>query len=107
MFDSRSTGVGVTPIAGHPTITAAEALGPWHSALHHQVALLERASGGPLVNRRLRPAGTTVLTPLGEQLRRQPATTSASSPNLAHRDARRQLSLAQREALTSQASRPA
>ena len=59
-------------IAGYPSITAAaQALGLWHSALHHQVVLLERASGGPLVNRRLRPAGTTVLTPLGEQLCRQ------------------------------------
>jgi hypothetical protein len=59
-------------IAGHPSITAAaQALGLWHSALHHHVVLLERASVGPLVNRSPRPAGTTVLTPLGEQLCQQ------------------------------------
>ena len=59
-------------IAGHPSITAAaQALGIWHSALHHQVVLLERASGGQLVNRRLRPGGTTILTPLGRQLCQQ------------------------------------
>jgi hypothetical protein len=58
-------------IAGHRSIlAAAQALGLWHSALHHQVALLERACGGPLVNRR-RPAGTTILTPLGRQLCQQ------------------------------------
>jgi hypothetical protein len=59
-------------IAGHPSITAAaQALGLWHSALHHQVALLEHACCGPLVNRSPRPAGTTILTPLGRQLCQQ------------------------------------
>jgi TniQ/Bacterial regulatory helix-turn-helix protein, lysR family len=59
-------------IAGHPSITAAaQALGLWHSALHHQVVLLERACGGPLVNRRPRPASTAILTPLGRLLCQQ------------------------------------
>ena len=59
-------------IAGHPSITAAaQALGIWHSALHHQVVLLERASGGQLVNRRLRPGGTPILTPLRPPLCQQ------------------------------------
>ncbi len=58
-------------IAGHPSISAAaQALGLWHSALYGQIDRLERACGGPLVNRR-RPAGTAILTPLGEQLCRQ------------------------------------
>jgi hypothetical protein len=39
-------------IAGHPNISAAaQALGLWHSALYGQVDRLERACGGPLVNR--------------------------------------------------------
>jgi hypothetical protein len=39
--------------AGHTSITAAaQALGLWHSALYSQVDRLERACGGPLVNRR-------------------------------------------------------
>jgi hypothetical protein len=59
-------------IAGHPSITAAaQALGLWYSALHHQVVLLERACGGQLVNRTPRPAGTTLLTPLGQELCQQ------------------------------------
>ncbi len=59
-------------IAGHPSITAAaQALGLWHSALYDQVVLLERACGGPLVNRRPRPAGTAILTPLGRLLCQQ------------------------------------
>jgi hypothetical protein len=58
-------------IAGHPSIpAAAQALSLWHSALYGQVDRLERACGGPLVNRR-RPAGSAILTPLGEELCRQ------------------------------------
>jgi hypothetical protein len=58
-------------IAGHSSIlAAAQALGLWHSALCQQVVLLERACGGQLVNRR-RPAGTEILTPLGQQLCQQ------------------------------------
>lgn len=59
-------------IAGHPSIlAAAQALGLWQGALYGQVDRLERACGGPLVNRRHRPAGTTILTPLGQQLCQQ------------------------------------
>jgi DNA-binding transcriptional LysR family regulator len=58
-------------IAGHPSIlAAAQALGLWQASLYGQVNQLERACGGPLVNRR-RPAGTTILTPLGQQLCQQ------------------------------------
>lgn len=58
-------------IADHSSIlAAAQALGLWQAALYDQVARLERACGGPLVNRR-RPAGTTILTPLGHQLCQQ------------------------------------
>ncbi|MDX6415545.1 MAG: Bacterial regulatory helix-turn-helix protein lysR family [Trebonia sp.] len=58
--------------AGHPSIlAAAQALGLWQAALYQQVGRLERACGGPLVNRRPRPAGTAILTPLGQQLCRQ------------------------------------
>jgi hypothetical protein len=58
-------------IAGHPSIlAAAQALGLWQASLYEQVNRLERACGGPLVNRRRR-AGTTILTPLGQQLCQQ------------------------------------
>ena len=53
----------------HPP--AAQALGLWQSTLYDQVARLERACGGPLVNRSPRPPGTGILTPLGEQLCQQ------------------------------------
>jgi hypothetical protein len=66
--------------AGHPSIlAAAQALGLWQAALYQQVGRLERACGGPLVNRRPRPAGTAILTPLGQQPCRQAATSSVSS----------------------------
>lgn len=56
-------------IAGHPSIlTAARELGLWPAALYLQVARLESACGGPLVNRGSRPAGTATLTPLGQRL---------------------------------------
>jgi Bacterial regulatory helix-turn-helix protein, lysR family/TniQ len=59
-------------IARHPSIrAAAEALGIWHSTLYQQVTRLERACGGPLLNRGPRPAGTAILTPLGKQLCQQ------------------------------------
>jgi TniQ/Bacterial regulatory helix-turn-helix protein, lysR family len=59
-------------IAGHSSIlAAAQALGLWQSALYDQVARLERACGGPLANRGRRPAGTVILTPLGQQLCQQ------------------------------------
>jgi hypothetical protein len=56
-------------IAGHPSIlAAARALGLWQASLYGQVARLERACGALLVNRSPRPAGTAILTPLGQQL---------------------------------------
>jgi molybdenum-dependent DNA-binding transcriptional regulator ModE len=59
-------------IAGHPGIlAAAQALGLWQATLYEQVARLERACGGPLVNRRPRPASTAILTPLGRLLCQQ------------------------------------
>ena len=59
-------------IAGHPSIlAAARALGLWQATLYGQVARLERACGGPLVNRSPRPPGTAILTPLGQQLCQQ------------------------------------
>jgi molybdenum-dependent DNA-binding transcriptional regulator ModE len=59
-------------IAGHASIPrAAQALGIWHSILYQQVARLERACGGPLVHRSPRPAGTGILTPLGQRLCQQ------------------------------------
>ena len=59
-------------IAGHSSIlAAAQALGLWQAALYDQVARLERACGGQLVNRRPRPPGTAILTPLGQQLCQQ------------------------------------
>ena len=59
-------------IAGHPSILqAAQGLGLWQAALYDQVARLEHACGGPLVNRSPRPASTTILTPLGQQLCQQ------------------------------------
>ena len=58
-------------IAGHSSIlAAAQELGLWQTGLYVQVARLERACGGPLVNRR-RPAGTPILTPLGQLLCQQ------------------------------------
>jgi hypothetical protein len=58
-------------IAGHPSIlAAAQALGLCQASLYEQVNRLERACGGPLVNRR-RPTGTTILAPLGQQLCQQ------------------------------------
>jgi DNA-binding transcriptional LysR family regulator len=62
----------VPGIAGHPSIlAAAQALGLWQAALYDQVTRLERACGGPLVNRGPRPAGTGILTPLGQHLCQQ------------------------------------
>jgi hypothetical protein len=59
-------------IARHPSIlAAAQSLGLWQATLYGQFARLERACGGPLVNRRPRPAGTAILTPLGQQLCQQ------------------------------------
>jgi regulatory helix-turn-helix LysR family protein len=59
-------------IAGHPSILqAAQQLGIWQATLYEQVARLERACGGQLVNRRPQRPGTGILTPLGEQLCRQ------------------------------------
>jgi hypothetical protein len=59
-------------IARHPSIpAAAQALGIWQNTLYQQVTGLERACGGPLVNRSPRPPGTGILTPLGQQLCRQ------------------------------------
>jgi hypothetical protein len=59
-------------IAGHPSIlAAAQALGLWQATLYEQVARLERACGGPLVNRGRRPARTVILTPPGQQLCQQ------------------------------------
>jgi len=59
-------------VARHPSIRqAAQALGIWQSTLYQQVARLERACGGPLINRAPRPAGTGILTPLGQRLCRQ------------------------------------
>jgi hypothetical protein len=59
-------------VAGHSSIlAAAQALGLWQAALYGQVARLERACSGPLVNRSPRPAGTAILTPLGQQLCQQ------------------------------------
>jgi hypothetical protein len=59
-------------IAGHASIRqAAQALGGWPSLLYDQLGRIERASGGPLVNRSPRPPGTGILTPLGEQLCQQ------------------------------------
>jgi hypothetical protein len=59
-------------IADHSSIlAAAQALGPWPAALYQQVARLERACGGQFVNRRPRPAGTAILTALGQQLCQQ------------------------------------
>ncbi len=58
-------------IADHSSIlAAAQALGLWQATLYGQVARLERACGGPLVNRR-RPAGTAILTLPGQQLCQQ------------------------------------
>lgn len=58
-------------IAGHSSIlAAAQELGLWQAGLYAQVARLERACGGPLVHRQ-RPAGTAILTPLGQQLCQQ------------------------------------
>lgn len=58
-------------IAGHSSIlAAAQELGLWQTGLYAQVARLERACGGPLVNRQ-RPAGTAILTPLGQLLCQQ------------------------------------
>jgi TniQ/Bacterial regulatory helix-turn-helix protein, lysR family len=55
-------------IADHSSIlAAAKALGLWQAALYDQVARLERACGGQLVNRRPRPPDV-ILTPLGQQL---------------------------------------
>jgi hypothetical protein len=59
-------------IAGHASILqAAQALGIWPSILYQQVARLERACGEPLIHRSPRPAGTGILTPLGQQLCQQ------------------------------------
>jgi DNA-binding transcriptional LysR family regulator len=59
-------------IARHPSIlAAAEELGLWQATLYGQVARLERACGGQLVNRVPRPAGTGILSPLGQQLCQQ------------------------------------
>ena len=59
-------------IAGHASIRqAAQALGRWPSLLYEQVGKIERACGGPLVNRSPRKPGTGILTPLGEQLCQQ------------------------------------
>jgi hypothetical protein len=59
-------------VARHPSIRqAAQALGIWQSTLYQQVARLERACGGPLINRAPRPAGTGILTPLGQRLCQQ------------------------------------
>jgi hypothetical protein len=58
-------------IAGHSSIlAAAQALGLWQATLYAQVARLERACGGQLVNRRPRPPDV-ILTPLGQQLCQQ------------------------------------
>ena len=55
-------------IADHSSIlAAAKALGLWQAALYDQVARLERACGGQLVNRRPRPPDV-ILTPLVQQL---------------------------------------
>jgi hypothetical protein len=59
-------------VAGHASIlAAAQALGVWQSTLYQQIAQLERACGGPLINRHSRIAGTMILTPLGQQLCQQ------------------------------------
>jgi DNA-binding transcriptional LysR family regulator len=59
-------------IAGHASIfQAAQATGTWPGTLHEQVARLESACGGPVINRCPRPAGTAILTPLGKQLCQQ------------------------------------
>lgn len=50
---------------------SAQALGIWRSTLYQQVTRLERACGGPLVNRGPRPPGTGILAPLGQQLCQQ------------------------------------
>ncbi len=58
-------------IAGHSSVlAAAQELGLWQTGLYAQVARLERACGGALVNRQ-RPAGTPILTPLGQLLCQQ------------------------------------
>jgi molybdate transport repressor ModE-like protein len=68
-------------IADHSSIlAAARALGLWQSGLYDQVARLERACGGPLVNRGRRTAGTVILTPLGQQLCQQASDYLACQP---------------------------
>jgi hypothetical protein len=59
-------------IAGRPSIhQAAQELGVWPSLLYDQIGRMERACGGPLINRSPRPPGTAVQTPLGQQLCQQ------------------------------------
>jgi hypothetical protein len=78
-------------IAGHPSIlAAAQGLGSWQATLYGQVDRLERACGGQLVNRRPRPAGAAVLTPLGSSrrvggIRAGRRSAAAAAPPLMHR----------------------
>jgi molybdenum-dependent DNA-binding transcriptional regulator ModE len=77
-------------IARHRSIlAAAQELGLWHATLYQQVDRLERACGGPLVNRRPGPASTATLTPLGLLLCRQADDYLSIRPDSAYRDTRR------------------
>jgi len=73
LLAGRDGGVCVVNVkpADQLAVPAAQALGLWQAALYDQVARLERACGGQLVNRRPRPPGTAILTPLGQQLCQQ------------------------------------
>jgi hypothetical protein len=59
-------------IGEHASIhQATQTLGLWPSSLYTQLARLEHACGGRLVHRSPCPGSDGILTPLGEQLRRQ------------------------------------
>jgi hypothetical protein len=59
-------------IGEHASIhQATQTLGLWPSSLYTQLARLEPACGGRLVHRSRCPGSDGILTPLGEQLRRQ------------------------------------
>lgn len=66
--EPRQAATHTAPRSGFPSAYLhASAVGLWQTGLYDQVARLECACGGPLVNRR-RPAGTPILTPLGQLL---------------------------------------